>query len=151
MSHFAVPISPNGPLFDAFIRVSKSRFDVLQAAKQAIPPAQQIRALLDTGASASCLDISIINALGIPPTGTTSISTPSTGNTPYDVNVYDVSILIPPTPTSLPSMPLIFNTVAVAGCELLQAQGFHALIGRDILSVCMFHYNGPGGLIVVSY
>ena len=147
MPHFAIPISPNGPLFDAFVRVSKSRFDALHTAKQTVPPAQQIRALLDTGASASCLDLSVITALGIQTTGTTQISTPSTGNTPQTVNLYDVSILIPgPVPP-----PLIFNTVAVAGCELLQAQGFHALIGRDILSVCVFHYNGPLQQITVSY
>ena len=153
MPHFAVPIGPTGPLFDAFVRVSKGRYDALQAAKQPAPAAQQIRALLDTGASASCLDISVITALGLQPTGSTSIVTPSTGNTPHTVNVYDVSILVPAPMLRAEGVtpPLIFNTVAVAGCELLQSQGFHALIGRDILSVCMFYYNGPANVIIVSY
>lgn len=153
MPHFPVQIGPTGPLFDAFIRVSKSRFDALTAAKQPIPPAQPIRALLDTGASASCLDLSVVAALGLQPTGNTSIVTPSTGNTPHIVNVYDISILVPAAVlrTEGVTPPLIFNTVAVAGCDLLQTQGFHALIGRDILSVCMFYYNGPGNVIIVSY
>ena len=153
MPHFAVPISATGPLFDAFIRVSKARYDALQASSQPIPQFRQVRALLDTGASASCLDLSVVTALGLQPTGSTSIITPSTGNTPHTVDLYDVSILVPAPILRAEGVtpPLIFNTVAVAGCNLLQAQGFHALIGRDILAVCMFYYNGPGNMIIVSY
>ena len=153
MPHFAVPIGPTGPLFEAFIRVSKAKYDVLKAANQPVPQPQQIRALLDTGASASCLDLSVVTALGLQPTGTTSIITPSTGTTPHTVDLYDISILVPAPMLRAEGAtpPLIFNTVAVAGCDLLQAQGFHALIGRDILSVCMFYYNGPGNMIIVSY
>ncbi len=35
--------------------------------------------------------------------------------------------------------PMILNA-----SELYAAQGFHALIGRDILSQCGFVYNGSG-------
>ena len=47
--------------------------------------------------------------------------------------------------------PHLLPTIAVAGSELLQAQGYHALIGRDILAMWVVHYNGPAGLFTVSY
>jgi hypothetical protein len=93
------------------------------------------------------MDPSVLVALGIPATGTTLMNTPSTGSQPQAVNTYDVSILIPA--ASLP--PLVLGTVAVVETQLLNQQGFHALIGRDILAGCVFHYNGPLGLITVSY
>jgi hypothetical protein len=46
---------------------------------------------------------------------------------------------------------LIFPTVAIVASELLGAQGFHALIGRNILSQCLFHYNGAMGLFTLAY
>ena len=147
MPHFSIQISPAGPLFDAYISVSEARAAALLLAKQQLPLARKIRALLDTGASHTCLDPSIINDLQIPPTGTTSVLTPSTGATPHTVNLYDVCINIP---GSKPP-PHILGTVAVAGCELLQSQGFHALIGRDILSQWTVYYNGPLKLITISY
>jgi len=145
--HFIIQISPDGPLLDAYVSVSEARLDALQATKQPIPPVQKIRALLDTGASHTCLDPSVLNALAIPPTGTTQINTPSTGHMPHTVHVYDVSMAIP----CATSPPLVSSTIAVAGTELLQRLGFHALIGRDILSSCVFHYNGPAKMVTVSY
>lgn len=147
MPHFTLQIAPNGPLLDAYINVSQARATALQVAHQTIPGAQKIRALLDTGASHTCVDPSVLVALGIPPHGTVPILTPSTGNTPHDADVYDVSILIP----AATPPPHVLPTVAVAGCHLLQAQGYHALIGRDILQHWVVHYNGPAGILTVSY
>jgi len=132
---------------DAFVSVSHARQTALQTAGQPIPKPQTVRALLDTGASVTCLDSTILTNLNIPPTGTTLMNTPTTGSTPATVNVYDVSILIPgATPP-----PLFLHTIAVAESQLFQSQGFHALIGRDILGACVFHYNGPLNLLTVSY
>ena len=147
MPHFTLPVTPNGPLLDAYINVSEARGTALQAAGQPIPNPQKIRALLDTGASHTCLDPSVLVALGIPPHDTLPILTPSTGNIPHNAHVYDVSILIP----AATPPPHLLPTVAVAGCNLLQAQGFHALIGRDILQRWVVHYNGPMGMLTVSY
>jgi predicted aspartyl protease len=147
MPHFTIQIGPNGALLDAWVGVSQARAAALQTANQTVPPLQQIRALIDTGASATCMDPSVMNALGIAPHGTTLMNSPTTGGTPQPTNVYDVSIAIPgATPP-----PLWLNTVAVAESLLLQAQGFHALIGRDILAACVIHYNGPLKFITVSY
>ena len=86
-------------------------------------------------------------ALGVPITGTVLVNTPTTGNTPQVANVYDVGIMIPGATTP----PLFLGTIAVAESLLLQSQGFHALIGRDILASCVISYNGPLNLVTVSY
>ena len=147
MSHFNIPIGHGGPLIDAFITVSAARQSALEAASRSIPDPQKIRALLDTGASHSCLDPVVVTALGIPVTGNCQINTPSSGAAPHTVDLYDVGIYIPATNPP----PLVFPTVAVAGCQLFQAQGFHALIGRDILDLCMLFYNGPLKVLTLSF
>lgn len=67
--------------------------------------------------------------------------------TPAMCNQYDVSIVIP-CPKALPFQVL---TTAVTEHEFFNAQGFHALIGRDILSRCVFIYNGSVGLFTLGY
>lgn len=147
MPHFSIQIGPGGALLDAVIGVSAARLAALTTASQPIPTAQRVRALLDTGASCTCVDPTVLAALGIPSTGTTLLNSPTTGSAPQAVNVYDVGILIP----GSTQPPFFLGTVAVAECHLLQAQGFHALIGRDILASCVVNYNGPLSLVTVSY
>jgi len=136
-------------MLDALVGVSKAWSDVLTANGQAAPAAQRIRALLDTGASCTCIDPSVMTALGLTPTGRIQINTPSTGATPHMADQYDVGIAIPPGVPSHPS--LIFPTVAVTASHLLATQGFHALIGRDILRGCLLTYNGTTGTFTLAY
>jgi hypothetical protein len=63
------------------------------------------------------------------------------------VGKLDVSITIPP-PKGL---PFTVPTTAVTEHEFLNAQGFHALIGRDILAHCHFTYNGAISLFTLAY
>ena len=49
------------------------------------------------------------------------------------------------------TVPLAFGTVAIVESNLFAAQGFHALIGRNILSRCIFHYNGSIGLFTLGF
>jgi hypothetical protein len=147
MPHFTLQITPTGPMVDAFVAVSQGRASALQQASVPVPKPQRIRALIDTGASGSCLDPSILIALGIAPTGTIPVITPTTGANPVDCNQYDVSIIIP----VMKGLPFHVPTMAVTEHEFFNAQGFHALFGRDILSHCHFTYNGQMGLFTLAY
>lgn len=60
---------------------------------------------------------------------------------------YDVSISIPPPKGLAFQVP----TIAVTEHEFFNAQGFHALIGRDVLSRCILIYNGQIGLFTLGY
>jgi hypothetical protein len=110
-----------------------------------------VRALVDTGASNTCIDPSVLigqnpAGLALTPTGTVSMTTPSTGTTPHIADQYDVALLIPHATLT----PLVRLTIAVASVELL-AQGFHVLIGRDILKDCVLVYNGTEDLFILAY
>lgn len=89
----------------------------------------------------------VFQTLGLQPTGSTPMLTPSTGQTPVDADTYDVGILIP----NAPHQGLIIHNMPVAASELFQAQGFHALIGRDVLQRCVLIYNGAAGIFTIAY
>jgi len=139
--HFTLANSPNGPILTAFIGVSEARSSALTAAQQEVPPPQQIRALVDTGASGTCIDPTILQALGLTPTGNTTVNTPTTGRQSQQVDTYDVSLFVPGAQAT--DSPLVIPTLQVIAAELLTQQGFHALIGRDVLGGCILVYNGP--------
>ena len=106
MSHFTLPVSAGGPILDAFVGVSAARQMALEAVGQPVPALVRIRALVDAGATATCID---------------------------------------------PTVPATLPTIPVAAVDLLLSQGFHALIGRDILRNCVFHYNGSTGLFTLAF
>lgn len=149
MPHFTLQLSPQGPLLLAFIGVSQARHAALTAANQPIPNAVQIQALVDTGASCTCIDPSVLQSLALTPTGIVTMNTPSTGTQPHTTQQYDVSIIIP---GGLPThIPLVVGNVPVVASQLAAAQGFQGLIGRDILAQCLFTYNGEMDQFTLAY
>ena len=149
MPYFTLQLSPQGPLLNAFIGVSEARRGALTAAGLPIPSAVHIRALIDTGASNTCADPSVLQTLGLTPTGVVTVNTPSTGSQPHNADQYDVSLIVPGSgPTHA---PLIVNNLPVICAELVLQQGFHALVGRDILAQCLLEYNGATGLFTLAY
>ena len=149
MPHFTLQLSPQGPLLLAYIGVSAARHTALTAAGLPIPNPVPIQALIDTGASCSCVDPSVLNSLGLTPTGIVTVNTPSTGTRPHTAQQYDVSIAIPGASPS--HIPLFASNVPVVAAQLLTAQGFQALFGRDILADCLFTYNGSMGNFTLAY
>jgi len=133
-------------MIDMVIGVSGARQQALVAAGRISPPPQNVRAMVDTGASATCVDPMVFAALQLQPTGSTPVLTPSTGPTPIDADTYDVAILIPN-----PAGALAIPNMPVTASELFLAQGFHALVGRDILQRCVLTYNGTLGLFTLAY
>ena len=151
MPHFTLPISSDGPIVAALVAVSEARRGALSAAGQPVPPPVRIRALVDTGASCTCIDEGAIAALGIPPTGRVHVLSPTTGATPADKDQFDVALLIPPAEPS--QTGLIFPTIAVITTSFAP-QPIQALIGRDILRRCLLTYNGgfgPTGFFTLAY
>ena len=108
---------------------------------QAIPTPREGFALFDTGASATCVDESVLRGLGLEPIQTAGISTPSGRS---EANAYACALYFPGNP--LPDMELSF----VLGVQL-QNQGYSALIGRDLLRDMILIYDGPGARITFAY
>jgi len=146
VSYFTLQVTAAGPILTAYITVSEGKAAALKEASQPVPKAVEIRALVDTGASCTCVDPTVLRSLSLTPTGIVSVNTPSTGATPHSANQYDVGLAIPNG-----RAPLFLQTVPVVESELLSAQGFHALIGRDILEHCLLVYNGKEGLFSLAF
>ncbi len=145
MPHVTQQISPNGPILDFLVGVSLPRAQALQRAGSPLPGAVQIRGIIDTGASGTCVDSSCLSALGLAPTGQIPIHTPSTSGTPYLSDQYDISLVLlhPRLQLTLHALPVIAST--------LTPQGIQALIGRDVLARCLFLYDGVTGIFSLAF
>ena len=128
--------------------MSNARRSALTAAGQAVPNPFQVRALIDTGASDTCVDPIALQPLNLTPTGDVSVITPSTGAIAATRPQYDVSLVILH-PKQMGHF--LRGTMPIICTELFAAQGIHALIGRDILQDCLFTFDGATGLFSLAY
>ena len=149
MPHFTLTIEPSGLLVNAIISVSGERQEALHQAQHSVPTPVTVRAMIDTGASSSCVDPKITKQLELTPTGKVSAHTPSTKkDKPHEVDQFDIGIFIPGgsanvRPFNMPTLPVLeFD---------LDHQGFQVIIGRDILASCILIYEGQGSFFTLAY
>lgn len=146
MSLLTAQLDADGPTIRVLVGVSGPRMQALKAAAQPVPELIVVRALVDTGASCTAVDSGVIQRLGLVPTGTIGISTPSTGGTPHQCTQYDAGIgilLDPPSLHVMLTMPVLGTSFA--------GQTIQALIGRDILGQGILVYNGRSGQFVLAF
>ena len=146
MPVLTLPLGGDGAIVPVLLHVSGPRLRVLREANRTIPAPVLGRGLIDTGASGTAIDPSVVQSLGLLPTGMTTILTPSTGMVPHPCNQYDISIIILMAPQPLVAL----MTLPVIESQLLN-QGIHALIGRDVLSSGMLVYNGKANTISLAF
>lgn len=94
-------------------------------------PQKKVVALIDTGASCTCVNRPILDELKLQERDTNVVYTPS-GKT--EQALYDACILIPTSSNGMISLQIL-------GANL-HGQPYDALLGRDILKKCTFIYNG---------
>ena len=147
MPILTAPISEQGLIVPIAISVSQPRCDALTAAGVQVPRPMRGRGLIDTGASCSAVDRAVIQSLGLSATGSTTILTPSTGTESHECSLFDVAlvILMGSAQKHTPSA-----TTAVIEATL-SGQGFHALIGRDVLSQGLLVYDGKAGNLSLAF
>lgn len=104
--------------------------------------------LVDTGASHTCMDPRVFQALQLTPTGSIEVLTPSTGATPVRADTYDAGLAIS---GKVGETLLHLPTWKVTSTELFDGQGIHGLLGRDILARCVLHYNGSTAEFTLAY
>jgi hypothetical protein len=137
-----------GPVVKVAVMVSAPRSQALRAAGQVVPQPQIGLFLVDTGASHTVVDSGLIAPLGLTPTGVVPMHTPSTAGVPQNCNQFDVGLYIgPPGPGSaghlLDALPITESVLSV--------QGIQGLIGRDVLSSCVFIYSGVNDGFTLAY
>lgn len=130
----------SGPRLDVEVHVPPAFEKLLVKEGKPIPKPVVGKALIDTGATISAVDDSVITSLGVQPVGVADVLTPAG---PTKQNQYPVRFDFPG--SGLPGL----NVHQAIGSVLL-SQGFVALIGRDALSAVVFIYNGPGGFFTFA-
>lgn len=147
MPSLNVQVGSSGPLVIAHVGISIPRQTAMVAAGLQVPLAVQGQFLIDSGASSSCVDVGLISKLGLTPTGSVSIHTPSTNGVTHSCNQYDIMMFIP-------------GVAAGTGCFIealgiietsLSSQGIDGLIGRDLLDRWTCVYNGTAGIFTICY
>lgn len=146
MPHISLPISPSGPTLEFYIGVSIPKQEALKKAGLPIPNPVLVKGLIDTGASCTSVDPTVLKTLGLVSTGTIPVHTPSTkSGQPHTANQYDISIILPHA-----KMSWQFHAVPIIESELSH-QGIQALIGRDILKNCLLTYDGQAGTFALGF
>jgi hypothetical protein len=138
-------VDERGLLVDVKIMMTSSRVEALKRAGKPYAKPMTIVALVDTGASCSCVDRNVIAGLGLGKRGTVSIHTPSTGTGYIDRAQYDACLVLGEGQAGA----LVF-TLPVIESEFA-SQGFLALIGRDVLGSCMLVYDGPASKFTLEW
>jgi predicted aspartyl protease len=96
-------------------------------------------ALIDTGASQTCIDDAIDQQLQLPVIDVVNMTSASHASTQQ--NIYPVLIEV--------VGGIRINVPRAMGANLA-SQSLAALIGRDFLQRCTLFYNGPSGLITLA-
>jgi hypothetical protein len=89
------PIDPNGALVQVTIGVSKPRRDLLAKNNFVVPADAPILALIDTGATHSCVAAHVLTQLDEKVFGQMAVVSAATGLQPSLCDVYLVSFCIP--------------------------------------------------------
>lgn len=141
----ATPLSPSealerrGPAVQVTVGIAQAFAQPLQQQGTALPTPVSGWALIDTGASKTCVDDVAAKAMGLPVIDVTNMT--SASHHAVKQNVYPVLIEI-------------VGTAIKIDCRAmgatLKSQGIVALIGRDALRHFTMFYNGPTGQITLS-
>ena len=137
-----------GPVIQVQVEVPTPLAFALQRSGKPIPPPATGMALIDTGATRSAVDETVITALGVQPIGVVRVGT---AGGMVDQSLYSAKFSFPG--SNLPSMEF----AQLTGVNLQGHVVPHlnvpliALIGRDILSQFVMIYNGPAAGLTLAF
>lgn len=144
MAYLTTTIGQAGPIIQVRVGISAVLRALLTSIGLSVPPAVQADLLVDTGAEGTAVDDTIIAALGLQPTGSANMRTPSTGAKPLIIPTFEIELTLPA------NNPKVFPTLTVCGGHFL-TMGYHGLIGRDVLAHCRMDYDGPRDFVTLSF
>jgi hypothetical protein len=139
-------------LIDVLVGLAAPTIQTLRQAGRPIPPPGAARALLDTGANATCVDpgllTPLVQASGLMPRRFVLANVPALGGSQW-AGEYLLSLIMVH-PSGNPRDNGVWRNHPTVEQPLNQL-GYQVLLGRDILDACLFLYNGPGRSFVLGY
>ncbi|MGI2905398.1 hypothetical protein [Tolypothrix sp. VBCCA 56010] len=143
MPHVTLDIAADGCRVQVIVSATARWAEFLKQAKLDVPEPVICQALIDTGATRTCVDPTVLNQLWLTPKGRLPVLTPSTGAIPHYTNLFDVGIHLYYAGTVLNPESKYLLSHEIAACESdLLAQGIHVLLGMDVLSRCLLIVDG---------
>jgi hypothetical protein len=153
MPVLSLPLNAAGNLVgmatvDVLVTVSLPRAAHLQHTGQAVPAPVSGRAFLDTGSVYTLVDAPILAGLGLTTPAGQLLIVSANGQT-TSCPRFDIGLTIVH-PQQGPQQNLVLPSVPVLAVPLA-GFGVEAVIGCDILSQCLFVYDGPAGGFALAY
>ncbi len=134
----AAALQLRGPILQVSITIEQNAGKGLVAQGKTLPTPKSGLALIDTGASNTCVDEQAAKDLGLPVIDVANMQ--SASHEKHECNIYPVQIITP---------IVTLNAPRAMGAALAP-QGLLVLIGRDVLQNCNLFYNGPMGQFTLS-
>jgi predicted aspartyl protease len=133
-------LAQRGPILQ--VTVSIAQILAVQLLQQGIslPAPVSGHALIDTGATATCIDDAVAGQLQLPVIDIVQVASASHASTRQ--NVYPAQIELGGTGITIDARRAIGAPLA--------SQGLIVLIGRDVLQQCTLFYNGPAGAFTIA-
>jgi predicted aspartyl protease len=129
-----------GPRLQVMVGFSTLLSTTLSEQGMTIPAPVAGWAMIDTGASSTCIDAITAQQLGLP-----AIDVVQMGSASHDATEQNVY----PAMLEVVGATIRFEVPRAIGAALAN-QGLIALIGRDLLQICTLHYNGPTGQFTLA-
>jgi predicted aspartyl protease len=126
-----------GPVMQISVTINQNAAQALIGQGKTVPT-KSGWALIDTGASNTCIDEKAAQELGLPVIDVASMQ--SASHEGHQCNVYPVQIITP---------VFTLNSPRTLGAAL-ESQGLLVLIGRDVLQQCTLFYNGVVGQFTLT-
>ncbi|HEX3817530.1 MAG TPA: hypothetical protein VHW03_04510 [Chthoniobacterales bacterium] len=133
-------LAGRGPVVQVTVTVAEQVATQLIQQSIALEPPVAGWALIDTGASVTCVDEDAAKALKLPIIDVVNMC--SASHASHQANVYPIQLRIA-------GLPNPINAPRAIGAAL-KAQDLVALIGRDILAMGTLFFNGVAGQITLS-
>ena len=148
MPQLTGPLLADGALIEVRIGLDRAEIQKLRFALRPVPQPKHLRALVDSGAEATCLDSTLIQSLGLAWSGPTQANVPAISGLVF-ASLYRAGITIL---HGSGQSAMNFDVGDIAVCELaLGSLGYDALIGRDILDQLRFTYDGPARTFALEW
>lgn len=137
MATFTYPVTEHGPILPVTIILSSEQRSALVRAGQETPFPVNCWALVDTGATITCVDRPILEKIGARPLGAATVHTTATGSETQTGEYYTVTMAFHGA-----DQAEVAKDIKVLAVDL---QGVCVLIGRDLLNRWKFSIDGPSG------
>jgi hypothetical protein len=138
----------DGAIVPVRVGISGPDKQTLRAANRPIPQPVETTALLDTGAEVTCVDPAVLARLPLPSVGFTPVNLPAAGGLTGGGRFAGSLVLPHPSGRRRDNFEVSYLSLTEL---LLGVLGYEVIIGRDVLALCVFRFDGPALTFTLDY